>query len=187
MGTPKEGEASSRQLTARSGVWQREEVSTQDRKTCEDVEGFCRGKPLRYSGEGQLFIHMLILHVWEMIFDDEYLMSFLYLRCQPCARGTAGAPLTPPDVQQESVSCWMAVDAVKFARGSSLRTAAGHSRVTTQRGWSATLEGFMAPLRASVEVRWLLFLFFYFLFFVFWWIWSLFSSYFEPHNFFLFL
>lgn len=46
----------------------------------------------------------------------------------------------------------MAVDAVKFAHGSSLRTAARHSRVTTQRDWSATLEGCTALLRASVEV-----------------------------------
>lgn len=75
------------------------------------------------------------------------------LRCQPHARRTVGVPPTLPDVQQESVSCWMAVDAVKFVRGSSLKTAASHSHVTTQRDWSAILEGDMAPLRASVEVQ----------------------------------
>lgn len=76
-----------------------------------------------------------------------------YLRCQPHARRTVCVPLTPPDVRQESVSCWMAVDAVKFVHGSSLKTAAKHSHATTQRDLSATLEGDMALRRASVEVQ----------------------------------
>lgn len=80
----------------------------------------------------------------------------LYLRCQPRARRSAGVPLTAPDVRQVSVSCWMAVDAVKFVHSSSLRIAARHSRVTTQRDWSATSEGDMALFGASVEVQWLL-------------------------------
>lgn len=75
------------------------------------------------------------------------------LRCQAHVRRTAGVPLTPPDVQQESVSRWMAVDAVEFVLVSSSRTAARRSHVTTQRDWSATLEGDMALLRASVEVQ----------------------------------
>lgn len=45
------------------------------------------------------------------------------------------------------------MDAVKFVRGSSLRTAARHSHVTTQRDWSATLVGDMALQRAYVEVQ----------------------------------
>ena len=80
-------------------------------------------------------------------------MCVFYLRCQPRARRTAGVPPTPQNVQQESASCWMAVDAVKCVHGSSLRTAARNSHVTTQRDWSATLEGDTALLRASVEVQ----------------------------------
>lgn len=77
---------------------------------------------------------------------------FYDLRCQPRARGTAGVPLTPPGVQQESVSRWTAADAVKRAAGSSLTTAARHGHVITPRDWSATSEGAKALLRASVEV-----------------------------------
>lgn len=76
-----------------------------------------------------------------------------YLRCQPHAQRTVGVPLKSPLVQQESVSRWTAVDAAKFVLGSSSKTAAGHSHVTTQRDWSATLEVDLVLIRASVEVQ----------------------------------
>lgn len=75
------------------------------------------------------------------------------LRCQHHVQKTASVHLTPPHVHQESVSCLMPVNAVKFVHDSSLRTVAELSHVTTRRGLSATLEEDTALLRASVEVQ----------------------------------
>lgn len=80
-----------------------------------------------------------------------------YLRWQRHVQKTAGVPLKSRDVQQGSVSFWIAVDAVKFVLGSSLKTAVRHSHVTAQRDWNATLEVDLIFLRASVEVQWVFF------------------------------
>lgn len=82
-------------------------------------------------------------------------VMILWLRCHPRVPKTATVLLKCPDVQQESVLFWTGVDAVKFVLSSSLKTAARHSHVTTQRDWSATLEVDLVLLRESVEVQWL--------------------------------
>ena len=87
------------------------------------------------------------------LFIGNVLTLCLNPRCRPHARRTVGVPLESPHVQRESASRWTAVDAVKSVLGSSLKTAAGHSHVTTQRAWSATLEVDLVLLRASVEVQ----------------------------------